>query len=84
MGRSSSSWEAMYDHHVGLRSAAMPKGPLAFILSVLVDVSKPAAYGKVQGQVVGSAQHPPSMWEAAGSSRAEGPGNISISVWSTL
>lgn len=28
MGRSSSSWDTMYDHHVDLQSAAMPKWPL--------------------------------------------------------
>lgn len=51
---------------------------LGFILSMLRAVSKPAAYGKVQGQAVGSAQHPPSKLEVAGLSRAESPGNISI------
>ena len=87
MGRSSSSWETMYDHHVGLLSAAMPKWPLGFIMSVLSVAPKLAASrGKVwKGgrqhwlqQVVGSAQHPPSMGEAAGSSGTGGLGSISV------
>lgn len=76
--------ETMYDHHVDLWSAAMPKQTLGFILSVVRAVSKPAAYGKVQGLAESSAQCPTSRWGAAGSLRAEGPGSISISVWSTL
>lgn len=48
---------------------------LAFILSVVRAVYNPAAHGTVQGQAVGCAQPSP-RWEAAGSSRAEGKGNI--------
>lgn len=36
MGRSSSSWETMSDHHVGLLSAAMLKWPLVFFMSELL------------------------------------------------
>jgi len=43
MGRSSSSWETMHDHHVGLLSAAMLKGLLGFFMSVLRVAPKPAA-----------------------------------------
>lgn len=55
MGRNSSSWDTMYDHHTGLLSAAVSKWPLGLVVSVLRGAPNLAGAERGQAEVAGCA-----------------------------